>query len=61
MNWLHHKLRDCVDQTDEGYDLSEGLKLAIWLLDIIEQNNIILTEKQWVDYNRNVLGDEDYE
>ena len=60
-DWLHKKLNENAGQVDEDFDLPYDLVVASWLLGIIDKNNITITEKQWIDYNREVLGDEYFE
>jgi hypothetical protein len=60
-SWIHEKLNESANQVDEDFDLPEDLRLALMLTDIMDTNNINITEKQWRDYNRDTLGDEDFE
>ena len=60
-DWIHEKLNESANQVDEDFDLPEDLRLALMLTDIMDRNNINITEKQWLDYNRVTLGDESFE
>ena len=50
-----------MNQVDEDSALPEDLRLVDWLLYRLDRLNITVTEKEWKDYNRNVLGDEFFE
>ena len=60
-DWLHKKLNEIAGQVDEDVDLPDDLEMCFWLLRIIDKNNITITEKQWIDYNRDTLGNEESE
>ena len=55
--WLIKKLNVMIDQVDEDFDIPVDLNICCWLLEIINDNKIELTEKQWHDYQLR-FGDE---
>ncbi len=48
--WLGKKLNEMSSQVDEDFDIPIELSICAWLLEIINNNKIKLTEKQWRDY-----------
>ena len=48
--WLIKKLNVMIDQVDEDFDIPVELNICCWILELINDNKIELTEKQWHDY-----------